>query len=65
MAPDLATKMAFDGTDYFVIVDGVRIAKRADPLDGVWIPLEPGWTVTGHSDDPAKLTITFDDPTAH
>ena len=45
-----------DGTDFFVSVDGVKIAKRGQPgtpQAGTWIPLEPGWTVRssmGHSE---------------
>ena len=31
-----------DGSDMFVIRDGVKIAKRGV---GTWIPLEPGWEV--------------------
>jgi|KBSMisStaDraftv2_1062788.scaffolds.fasta_scaffold2164596_1 hypothetical protein len=37
-----------DGTDLFVIFDGVRIAKRGHPgtaQAGRWVSLEPGWRV--------------------
>ena len=37
-----------DGADLFLVVDGLRIAKRGDPgtpQAGTWISLEPGWTV--------------------
>ena len=37
-----------DGTDLFVIFDGVRIAKRGHPgtaQGGGWVSLEPGWQV--------------------
>jgi archaellum component FlaG (FlaF/FlaG flagellin family) len=37
-----------DGRDIFVIVDGVRIAKRAIPVTALamtWIMLEPGWVI--------------------
>ena len=37
-----------DGTDLFVVVDGLKIAKRGHPdtpQAGTWISLEPGWTV--------------------
>jgi hypothetical protein len=37
-----------DGGDIFVIVDGVKIAKRtalATAYAGIWTMLEPGWIV--------------------
>jgi hypothetical protein len=37
-----------DGHDIFVVVDGVRIAKRGrpgTPQAKTWISLEPGWRV--------------------
>jgi hypothetical protein len=37
-----------DGKDMFVIVDGVKIAKRGHPgtpQAKAWVSLEPGWTV--------------------
>jgi hypothetical protein len=37
-----------EGQDVFVIVDGVKIAKRtalACAYAGIWIVLEPGWVV--------------------
>jgi hypothetical protein len=37
-----------DNDDVFVLVDGVRIAKRGGPdtaLAMTWIMLEPGWIV--------------------
>jgi len=36
------------GEDLFVVVDGVKIAKRATPptaLAMTWIMLEPGWII--------------------
>ena len=50
-----------DGTDIFVVVDDVRIAKRArsgTPQAGTWISLEPGWRVTG---GPDEIMIERDD----
>jgi hypothetical protein len=43
----------FDGKDIFVIVDGVKIAKRGHPGTpeaGTWISLRPGWAVTTTDD---------------
>jgi len=40
--------MVSDGIDVFVVYNGVRIAKRADPNTpqaGTWISLEPGYRV--------------------
>ena len=37
-----------DGIDVFVVYNGVRIAKRADPNTpqaGTWVSLEPGYRV--------------------
>ena len=41
-------KIEFDGEDMFVIVNGVKIAKRGHrgtPQARTWISLEPKWTV--------------------
>jgi hypothetical protein len=40
-------------TDLYVIVDGVRIAKRVRPRTeqaGTWISLKPGWNVVSTPD---------------
>ena len=36
-----------DGEDLFIVVDGVRIAKRRNPqaFASEWVVLEPGWVV--------------------
>lgn len=37
-----------DGADMFVIVDGVKVARRGrpgTPQAKIWVSLEPGWTV--------------------
>jgi hypothetical protein len=37
-----------DGRDIFVVIDGVRIAKRGHrgtPQAKTWVSLEPGWSV--------------------
>lgn len=37
-----------DGEDIFIILDGVKIAKRGHPgtpYAGTWVSLEPGYTV--------------------
>lgn len=42
-----------DKDDIFVIVDGVKIAKRGHPdtpQARTWISLEPGWTVRDSRD---------------
>jgi hypothetical protein len=41
-------KIESDGTDVFVVLNGVKIAKRGypgTPQSKTWIPLEPGYTV--------------------
>ena len=47
-------KVIKDGNNFFVVVDGVRIAQRGfpnSPQAGTWVSIEPGWEVIG-SDDP-------------
>jgi hypothetical protein len=37
-----------DGTDIYVTVDGVKIARRGSPgtpQAKIWVSLEPGWSV--------------------
>jgi hypothetical protein len=49
------------GDDIFVVVDGVRIAKRGRSGTRharTWISLEPGWVVTSPSDH-TSITITY------
>jgi hypothetical protein len=43
-------KVIKDGNNFFVEVDGVRIAQRGSPDSpqaATWISLEPGWEVVG------------------
>ena len=52
-----------DGIDVFVVHNGTRIAKRADPNTpqaGTWVPLKPGYRVFD-KDYPAKLIVECDD----
>jgi hypothetical protein len=47
-APEIV--MDSDGTDIFITVDGVRIAKRGHPgtpQARTWVSLEPGWKAHG------------------
>jgi hypothetical protein len=37
-----------DGKDVFVVVDGVKVARRGypgTPQAGTWVSIEPGWEV--------------------
>ena len=46
-------KIESDGTEVFVVFNGVKIAKRGyrgTPQSKTWIPLEPGYTVRDRSD---------------
>jgi hypothetical protein len=39
-----------DGKDFFVVIDGVKIARRGCPGTSqaeTWVSLEPGWEVVG------------------
>jgi hypothetical protein len=51
-----------DGQDMFVIVDGVKIAKRGHPgtpQAKTWISLQPGWVVFD-STTPSEIVIEHD-----
>jgi hypothetical protein len=42
------------GDEIFVVVNGLKIAKRGQPGTphaGTWIPIEPGWEVLSSADD--------------
>ena len=54
--------MESDGTDVFVVYNGVRIAKRGDPNTpqaGTWVSLEPGYRVFDKG-YPTKLIVESD-----
>jgi hypothetical protein len=47
-------EFAETGNEIFVVVDGLRIAKRGrpgTPHANTWVLLEPGWTVRGVWED--------------
>jgi hypothetical protein len=50
-----------EGTDTFVVVNGVKIARRAGKgkLQQTWISLEPGWRVL---DGPNHVAIEYTPP---
>ena len=51
-----------DGITVFVVYNGSRIAKRADPNTpeaGIWASLKPGYRVF-YKDYPAKLVVECD-----
>jgi hypothetical protein len=48
------TMIIGDSNDIFVVVDGVKVAKRGHPGTpeaGTWISLKAGWTVTENGDE--------------
>jgi hypothetical protein len=54
--------MESDGTDVFVVYNGVRIAKRGNPNTtqaGTWVSLEPGYQVFD-KDYPCELVVERD-----
>ena len=60
-------KIESDGRDLYVVVDGVRVAKRGHPGTpeaGTWISLAPGWTVTSNEDH-SEIEITHDGSRVH
>ena len=51
-----------DGTDVFVVCNGVRIAKRGQPgtpQDQTWVSLEPGYTVWDKG-YPQELVVEYE-----
>jgi hypothetical protein len=53
-------KIESDGTDVFVVFNGVKIAKRGcpgTPRSKTWIPLEPGYTVLDCSDGAIEVVF--------
>jgi hypothetical protein len=51
----------------FVVVDGVRVARRAHPgssQTGSWVSIEPGWEVF-EDEDLAMLHIRYNGITVH
>jgi hypothetical protein len=46
----------------FLLVDGVRVAKRGHPTTpqaGIWISLEPGWYVTVGPPPDDEIEVTY------
>jgi hypothetical protein len=59
--------MVSDGVDIFVVVDGVRIARRGHPdtpQARTWVSLEPGWQVLD-GEGFKSITITYDSVRVH
>jgi hypothetical protein len=51
-----------DGIDVFVVYNGTRIAKRADPYTpqaGTWVSLKPGYRVSDKN-YPEKLVVEYE-----
>ena len=56
-----------DGRELYLLVEGVRIAKRGQPGSPqarTWISLEPGWQATDIV-YPTEIEIIFDPPRSH
>lgn len=54
-----------DSTDIFVLIDGVKIARRGypgAPQAKTWVTLEPGWQVLDIS--PNQLQVIYNGETA-
>jgi hypothetical protein len=55
-----------DGTNIFIVVEGVRIARRGSPgtpQARTWVSLEPGWEVLDGQG--GTLIVTYNDVRAH
>jgi hypothetical protein len=47
------------GEDFFVVIDGVKVARRGypgTPQAGMWVSIEPGWEVVG---GPDSFSVTY------
>jgi hypothetical protein len=56
-----------EGEDVFVLVDGVKIAKRGRPNNSqsvIWVMLEPGWMVRDIQSEDA-IEIRYDGARVH
>jgi hypothetical protein len=62
--------MMGDGTDVFIVVDGVKIAKCGHPntpQDKTWISIEPGWIVQDYGGGPEGdgIRVTYNEVRVH
>jgi hypothetical protein len=60
-------KVIKDGNNFFVVVDGVRIARRGfpnSPRAGTCVSIEPGWEVVV-SEDPDTIAIRYNRANVH
>lgn len=57
-----------DGTDMFVVVDGVKIARRGrpdTPQAKTWVSLEPGWAARDVGYPPNEIEIEHNGVRVH
>jgi hypothetical protein len=56
-----------DGSDMFVVTDGLRIARRGHhntPQAGTWISIEPGWEVIDNN-DLTEISVRYTEVAVH
>jgi hypothetical protein len=59
MAKSEDISLVKDGRDFYVVVDGVKVAKRGypgTPQAGTWVSIEPGWEVVG---GPESIAVSY------
>jgi hypothetical protein len=65
----IVLQMQGDGTDLFIVIDGVRIAKRGHPgtaYANTWVSLEPGWVVRDSRDySHAQIEVEYQGVRVH
>jgi hypothetical protein len=64
---DVEIKMECDGTDMFIVVNGMKIARRGHegtPQAKAWISLEPGWRVLGGLNH-STIALEYTRPRVH
>jgi hypothetical protein len=60
-------EMISDGEDLFVVVNGVKVAKRGrpgTPQANTWVSLGPGWTVLDRN-YPEEIEVMFEGVRMH
>jgi hypothetical protein len=63
----MTVEMTSDGTDIFVVVDGVRVARRGRPNTSranTWVSLEPGWSVLDRN-YPEAIEVSYNGARVH
>ena len=61
-------EMIGDGESIFIVIDGLRVAKRGEPGTRhakTWVSIEPGWTVFDVGADVRSVVVTYNGASVH